>query len=106
MAPRPAPLNLQLVMRVFVFETSLLCVLRCPFRVGILAIEVGDKFGGVFQVLHRFPGAVTCGETLPLDQVMEFASLSLSAYLLYFFNFIFFFSIDKVQCWSGIVQPV
>ncbi len=94
------------MMGVFVFETSLLYVLRCPFHVGISVIEVGDKFGGVFQVLHGFPGAVTCGKTFPLDQVMEFAPPSLSAYLLYFFDFIFFFSIDKVRCWSGIVQPV
>ncbi len=42
-----------------------------PYRdVTISAIEVGDEFGGVFQVLHRFPGAVTRGETFPLDKVM------------------------------------
>jgi len=52
---------------VFVFKGPSLYVLRCPFHIGISAIEVGDKFWGVFQMLHRFPGAVTHGETLPLD---------------------------------------
>src|SRR6266702_8658880 len=84
----------------------LLCVLRGPVCIGISAIEVGYKFWGVFQVLHGFPGTVTRGESLPLDQVMEFTPSSLSPYLLDFFDLIFFFSIDKVRHWSGIVRPV
>src|SRR6266702_7373579 len=34
--------------------------------VGVPAIEVGDKFWSMFQMLHGFPGAVTCGKTFPL----------------------------------------
>jgi len=64
-------------------------------------IEVGDKFWGVFQVLHRFPGAVTCGESFPLDQVVELAPAALSADFLYFFGLVLFFSIDKVRWRSG-----
>ncbi len=90
----------------FILRLSLLCFLGCPFCFGVLAIEVGNKFWGVFQVFHWFPGAVTHGETFPLDQVMEFVPPALSVYLLDFFDFVLLFSIDKVQCWSGIVQPV
>jgi len=54
-------------MGLFVFQGLLLCILRCPFCIGISAIEVSKKFWGVFQVLHGFPGAVTCGKSLPLD---------------------------------------
>ncbi len=50
-----------------VVSVRLLCSLGRSFFVGVSAIEVGDKFWGVFQMLHRFPGAVTRGETLPLD---------------------------------------
>src|SRR6266571_3368937 len=84
----------------------LLCAFGGPVRVGISAIEVGYKFWGVFQMLHGFPGTVTRGESLPLDQVVELTPSSLSPYLLDFFDLIFFFSIDKVRRWSGIVRPV
>jgi len=45
----------------------LLSLVGRSFGIRISAIEVGNKFGGVFQVFHRFPGAVTRGETPPLD---------------------------------------
>jgi len=51
----------------FALKVLLLSSVGRSFGVRISAIEVGDKFGGVFQVLHRFPGAVTRGETFPLD---------------------------------------
>src|SRR6266702_3120410 len=41
----------------------LLCAFGRSFFVGVSAIEVGDKFWGVFQMLHGFPGTVTRGET-------------------------------------------
>ncbi len=50
-----------------VLRGPLLCLLRCSFCIWILVIEVSDKFWGVFQVLHGFPGAVTRGESLPLN---------------------------------------
>ena len=53
-----------------VVSARLLCSLGRSFFVRVSAIEVGDKFWGVFQMLHRFPGAVTRGETFPLDKVM------------------------------------
>ena len=45
----------------------LLCLLGRSFFVGVSVIEVGDKFWGVFQVLHWFPCTVACGKTFPLD---------------------------------------
>ncbi len=60
----------------------------------------------MFQVFHRFPGTVTCGKSLPLDQVMEFAPSALSVDFLYFFSFVFFFSIDKVRWRSGEVRAM
>jgi len=51
----------------FVQRVFLLSLVGRSFGVRISAIEVGNKFRGVFQVLHGFPGAVTRGETLPLD---------------------------------------
>jgi len=51
----------------FVLKVPLLSFVGRSFGVGVSAIEVGNKFRGVFQVLHRFPGAVTRGETLPFD---------------------------------------
>ena len=52
---------------VVVVLLCLLCCLGHSFFFGVLAIEVGDKFWGMFQMLHRFPGAVACGETFPFD---------------------------------------
>src|SRR6266702_1989742 len=43
----------------------LLCVFGRSFFSGVSAIEVGDKFWGMFQMLHGFPGAVACGKTFP-----------------------------------------
>src|SRR6266702_4938446 len=54
----------------FVSKVLLLSWVGHSFGVWISAVEVGNKFGGVFQVLHGFPGAVTRGETLPLDKVV------------------------------------
>ncbi len=51
----------------FVLRVLLLSLVGRSFGIWISAVEVGDKFGGVFQVLHGFPGAVARGETLPLD---------------------------------------
>ncbi len=51
----------------FVLRVLLLSLVGRSFGGRVSAIEVGNKFGGVFQVLHGFPGAVTRGETLPLD---------------------------------------
>ena len=51
----------------FVLRVFLLSFVGRSFGVRISVIEVSNKFGGVFQVLHGFPGAVTRGETLPLD---------------------------------------
>src|SRR6266704_1746812 len=45
----------------------LLCVFGRSFFSGVSAIEVGDKFWGMFQMLHGFPGTVTCGKTFPLN---------------------------------------
>src|SRR6266702_7629801 len=90
----------------FVSKVLLLSLVGRSFGIRISAIEIGDKFGGVFQVLHRFPGAVARGETFPLDKVVQFTPPSLSAHLLYFFDFVLLFSIDKVWCRSGIVRPV
>src|SRR6266702_570015 len=45
----------------------LLCVFGRSFFSGVSAIEVGDKFWGMFQMLHGFPGAITCGKTFPLN---------------------------------------
>src|SRR6266702_3572338 len=84
----------------------LLCCLGRSFFLRISAIEVGDKFWGVFQMLHRFPGAVARGESFPLDQVVEFTSSALSADFLHFFGFVFFFSIDKVRWRSGEIRAV
>src|SRR6266702_5700905 len=54
----------------FVSKVFLLSSVGRSFGVWISAIEVGNKFGGVFQMFHGFPGAVTRGETLPLDKVV------------------------------------
>src|SRR6266702_3446924 len=90
----------------FVSRALLLSLVGRSFGIWVSAVEVGDKFRGVFQMLHGFPGAVTRGETLPLDKVMQFTPPSLPAYLLYFFDLVLFFSIDKVWCRSGIIRPV
>src|SRR6266702_8573024 len=87
-------------------SVRLLCLFGRSFFVGVSAIEVGDKFWGVFQMLHRFPGAVARGETFPLYQVMEFAPSALSADFLYFLGFVLLFSIDKVRWRSGEVRAV
>jgi len=87
-------------------KIPLLCFLRCSLFGGILAIEVGDKFWGVFQMLHGFPCTVTRGESLPLDYVVEFAPSALSVDFLDFFGFVLLFSIDKVRWRSGKVQAV
>ncbi len=84
----------------------LLCVLGRSFFVGVSAIEVGDKFWGVFQMLHGFPCTVARGESLPLDEVMKLAPSALSADFLYFFGFILLFSIDQVRWGSGKVWAV
>src|SRR6266702_7011484 len=66
--------------------------LLCPFGrslfVGVSAIEVGDKFWSMFQMLHGFPGAVTCGKTFQLHWVGEFGPLIFLADFLYFFGFV------------------
>jgi len=51
----------------FVLRVLLLSLFGRSFGIWISVVEVGNKFGGVFQMLHGFPGAVTRGETLPLD---------------------------------------
>src|SRR6266702_1157281 len=84
----------------------LLCVSGRYFFSEVSEIEVGHKFWGMFQVLHRFPGTVTCGTTFPFDQVVEFAPLALSADFLYFFGFVLLFSIDKVRWRLGEVWAV
>src|SRR6266702_2668392 len=84
----------------------LLCVFGRSFFSGVSAIEVGDKFWGMFQMLHGFPGTVTCGKTFPLNYVVEFAPSALSADFLYFFGFVLLFSIDKVRWRSGKVRTV
>src|SRR6266702_1966610 len=47
-------------------SVRLLCLFGRSFLVGVSAIEVGDKFWGVFQMLHGFPRTVARGESLPL----------------------------------------
>ncbi len=52
---------------VLVSLALLLCSSGRSFFIGVSAIEVGDKFWGVFQVLHGLPHTVTRGETFPLN---------------------------------------
>src|SRR6266702_3193504 len=84
----------------------LLCAFGRSFFVGVSAIEVGDKFWGVFQMLHGLPRTVARGESLPLDKVMKLAPSALSADFLYFFGFVLLFSIDTVRWRSGEVRAV
>src|SRR6266702_3788453 len=87
-------------------KARLLFLFGRSFLVGVSAIEVGDKFWGVFQVLHGLPRTVTRGESFPLDEIVELAPSALSVDFLYFFGFVLFFSIDKVRWRSGKVRAV
>ena len=58
----------------------------------------------MFQIPLRDPGIFFGGVSLPSDQ--EGTGRRGSAMAYYLFNFVFFFSIDKVRRWRREVLPV
>ncbi len=64
-----------------------------------------DKFRGM-DLISRFPCIVTFGVSLPFDEILKpFQSSELSV-CDDSFDFVFFFSINKVRGWSGEVWTV
>ena len=64
-----------------------------------------NKLWGV-NLISRFPGVVCFRISYPLDQVLEGSSLTGVSMIDNPFDFIFFFSFDKVRRWPRIVRPV
>ena len=59
-----------------------------------------DKFRGM-NLVSRFPCVVTFGVSFPFDEILESFRSSELLVCDDSFDFILFFSIDKVRRWSG-----
>ena len=68
-------------------------------------LVVLDKFRGV-DLISRFPYVVAFGVPFPFDEVLQPFRPSELLVCDDSFNFVFFFSVDKVRGWSGEVWAV
>ncbi len=66
-------------------------------------IEVGDKVLRITKVFQWFPCTVTHGKTFPLDVILYLVPSASTMCIEYLLHFVFGFSFDKIQWWSGIV---
>ncbi len=59
-----------------------------------------DNFRGM-DLISRFPCVVAFGVSFPFDEILEPPGSSMLSVCDNSFDFVFFFSVDKVRRWSG-----
>ena len=64
-----------------------------------------DKFRGMYLV-SWFPCVVTFRVSLPLDEILESSSPTMTSVVNDTLHFVFLFAVNQVRWWSGEIGPV
>jgi hypothetical protein len=74
------------------------------FLGGVLVIEFDEDW--CMDLIGVFPSVITFGVALPFDQILQGFAPPPGPMRTYLLHFIFFFSINQIQWWSGKVWPM